>query len=91
VSLAPVTWVLITEIFPNRVRGMAVSISVSALWAASFILTYTFPLLNRALGTGGTFFCYAAVCILGFLFVLAFVPETKGRSLEQIGNSVMHS
>jgi MFS transporter, SP family, xylose:H+ symportor len=91
VSLAPITWVLITEIFPNRVRGMAVSISVSALWTSSFILTYTFPLLNRALGTGGTFFCYAVVCILGGLFVLVFVPETKGRSLEQIGNSVIRS
>jgi sugar porter (SP) family MFS transporter len=85
VSLAPITWVLITEIFPNKVRGLAVSIAVSALWASAFVLTYTFPLLNRALGTGGTFFCYGAICIFGGLFVYLFVPETKGRSLEQIG------
>ncbi len=50
-SLAPVTWVLISEIFPNRIRGVAVSISVSALWIASFILTYTFPVINRAIGS----------------------------------------
>ncbi len=89
VSLAPVTWVLITEIFPNRVRGMAVSIAVSALWAAAFLLTYTFPLLNRRLGTGGTFFCYGIICIAGGVFVFFFVPETRGRSLEQIEDSML--
>ena len=54
-SLAPVTWVLISEIFPNRIRGAAVSVAVSALWIACFLLTYTFPLLNRTLGPAGTF------------------------------------
>ncbi len=86
-SLAPVTWVLITEIFPNRVRASAVSISVAALWVASFVLTYTFPLLNQSLGTGGTFFAYGAICLVGAGFVFAAVPETKGRSLEQIEES----
>ena len=60
-TLAPVTWVLITEIFPNRVRASAVSVSVATLWVASFVLTYTFPLLNQRLGTGGTFFAYGTV------------------------------
>lgn len=83
-SLAPVTWVLISEIFPNRIRGAAVSVAVSALWIACFILTYTFPLLNRVLGPGGTFWLYAGICILGFLFILRRVPETKGKSLEQL-------
>ena len=83
-SLAPVTWVLISEIFPNRVRGLGVAISVSALWIASFILTYTFPLINRRLGSSGTFWLYAVVCIAGFIFVWKRVPETKGRTLEQI-------
>jgi len=83
-SLAPVTWVLISEIFPNRVRGLGVAISVSALWIASFILTYTFPLINRRLGSSGTFWLYALVCIAGFVFVWKRVPETKGRTLEQI-------
>ena len=68
-SLAPVTWVLISEIFPNRVRGVAVSIAVSALWIACFLLTFTFPVLNRALGASGTFWLYAAICFAGFVFV----------------------
>ncbi len=83
-TLAPVTWVLIAEIFPNRVRSQAVSAAVSALWLASFALTYTFPLLNKALGTGGIFRTYGVICLLGWALVFFFVPETKGRSLEQI-------
>ena len=83
-SLAPVTWVLISEIFPNRIRGAAVSVAVSALWIACFVLTFTFPLLNGALGPARTFWVYSAVCAVGFVFIWRSVPETKGRSLEQI-------
>jgi sugar porter (SP) family MFS transporter len=83
-SLAPVTWVLIAEIFPNRVRGTAVSVAVSALWIACFVLTFAFPLLQRSAGIAATFWIYAAICFAGFVFVRAKVPETKGRSLEQI-------
>ncbi|HAK95361.1 MAG TPA: MFS transporter [Planctomycetes bacterium] len=83
-SLAPVTWVLIAEIYPNRIRGAAVSVAVSALWIACFILTYTFPLLNERLGPAGTFWLYAAICAAGFVFIMLRVPETKGKSLEQI-------
>jgi SP family xylose:H+ symportor-like MFS transporter len=83
-SLAPVTWVLITEIFPNRVRAISISISVAALWVASFALTYTFPILNGTLGTAGTFLIYGAICLLGAVVVFLFVPETKGKSLEEI-------
>jgi sugar porter (SP) family MFS transporter len=83
-SLAPITWVLISEIFPNRIRGAAVSVAVSSLWIACFILTYTFPLLNQALGPAGTFWLYAGICAAGFVFILFCVPETKGKSLEQI-------
>lgn len=83
-TLAPVTWVLVAEIFPNRVRSQAVSAAVSALWLASFALTYTFPLLNKVLGTGGIFRTYGVICLLGWVLVFFFVPETKGRSLEQI-------
>jgi sugar porter (SP) family MFS transporter len=84
VTLAPVTWVLLSEIFPNRVRGTAMSIATTALWTACFVLTYTFPLLNRALGPARTFWIYAAVCAAGFMLVKRSVPETKGRTLEQI-------
>ena len=83
-SLAPITWVLISEIFPNRIRGAAISVAVSALWIACFILTYTFPILNGAIGTAKTFWVYAAICFAGFVFVWMKVPETKGKSLEQI-------
>jgi SP family xylose:H+ symportor-like MFS transporter len=83
-SLAPVTWVLISEIFPNRIRGTAVSIAVSALWIASFILTFTFPLILQSIGSAQTFWLYAAICFMGFVFVWRRVPETKGRTLEQI-------
>ena len=88
-SLGPVTWVLISEIFPNRVRGLAVSIAVSALWIACFVLTFTFPVLNRTLGAAGTFWLYAAICFAGFVFVKRSVPETKGRSLEEIEHDLV--
>lgn len=87
-SLAPVTWVLISEIFPNRVRASAVSVSVAALWVASFVLTYTFPMLNHLLGTSGAFLIYAGICFAGAVFVFFAVPETKGRSLEETSATV---
>ncbi len=83
-SLAPITWVVLSEIFPNRLRGMAMSIATFSLWVASFILTFTFPLLNDALGTYGTFWVYSGICILGYLFIKNRLPETKGKSLEEI-------
>jgi len=83
-TLAPVTWVVISEIFPNRIRGAAMSVSVTFLWLACFILTYTFPILNARLGAAGTFWLYAGICAAGFLLVLFRLPETKGKSLEQL-------
>ncbi len=83
-SLAPIMWVIISEIFPTAVRGVAMSIATFALWAACFVLTYTFPLLNNALGAAGTFWIYGGVCLLGFLFTYRYVPETKNKSLEEI-------
>jgi len=89
-SLAPVTWVVISEIFPNRIRGTAISVAVSALWIACFVLTYTFPLLEKTIGTGNTFWLYAAICVAGFVFVFAKLPETKNKSLEQIERELVH-
>ncbi len=83
-SLAPVAWVVISEIFPNRIRGAAMAVAVSSLWIACFILTYTFPILNAKLGPAGTFGLYAAICVAGFLFIKFKLPETKGKTLEQI-------
>jgi SP family arabinose:H+ symporter-like MFS transporter len=83
-SLGPVTWVVLSEIFPNRIRGFAMSIATFALWAACFILTYTFPLLNKLLNASGTFWLYGGICVFGFWFILKKLPETKGKSLEEI-------
>lgn len=83
-SLAPITWVILSEIFPNRIRGAAMSVSVFALWFGCFTLTYTFPLLHRNLGPAYTFWIYALICIAGFFFVKLRLPETKGKSLEEI-------
>jgi len=83
-SLAPVVWVVLSEIFPNRIRGVAMAISTTALWVASFILTYTFPIFNSGLGTSGTFFLYSIICLAGFVFILQTLPETKNKSLEEI-------
>ena len=83
-SLAPVTWVLISEIFPNHIRGLASSVAIVSLWGAYFILVFTFPILAEKLGTYGPFYLYAVICFLGFLFVLKKVRETKGKTLEEL-------
>ena len=83
-SLAPVTWVVLSEIFPNRVRGATMSIATTSLWIACTILTFTFPFLNRHLNSFGSFWLYAAICVAGFIFIKTKLPETKGKSLEQI-------
>lgn len=83
-SLAPVTWVLIAEIFPNHIRARATTIAVVALWAAYFVLVFTFPILAQKMGAYGPFYMYAGICVLGFLFVRARITETKGKTLEEI-------
>lgn len=88
-SLAPITWVVIAEIFPNRIRGLAMSIAVLSLWAACTALTLTFPILNRTLGPHGTFWLYSAICVVGFLVIALALPETKGKSLEQIEQELL--
>ena len=90
-SLAPVTWVVISEIFPNRIRGAAMSLAVMALWIACFILTATFPMLNSLLGAAGTFWLYAGVCVAGGIFVFWKLPETKGQTLEEIESALVDS
>lgn len=86
-SLAPVTWVLISEIFPNKIRGLASSIAVVSLWGAYFILVFTFPVLAKYLGTFGPFYLYAVICFIGFLFIKSKVKETKGQTLEELENN----
>jgi len=83
-TLAPVIWVVLSEIFPNKIRGAAMSVATTALWIACFVLTYTFPILNKTLNASGTFWLYAFICLSGFLFILKKLPETKGKRLEEV-------
>ena len=83
-TLAPIVWVILSEIFPNRIRGAAMSIAAIALWIGNFSLTFTFPSIKENLGWTLNFWLYAAICILGFMVIKFKLPETKGKSLEQI-------
>jgi sugar porter (SP) family MFS transporter len=83
-TLAPVTWVLLSEIFPNKVRSTGMSVATTFLWSACFVLTYTFPILNQSLGSARIFWLYALICLIGFGMIFKWVPETKGRTLEAI-------
>lgn len=83
-TLAPITWIVISEIFPTRIRARGMAISTFALWGASFVLTYTFPILNSSLGAYGIFWLYGFICVAGFLFIKKNLPETKGKTLEEI-------
>jgi SP family arabinose:H+ symporter-like MFS transporter len=82
-TLAPVTWVLISEIFPTKVRTRAVSIATGMLWVACFSLAYGFPVLIELLDAPQTFFLFSFICLTYFFILLKFVPETKGKTLEQ--------
>lgn len=84
IGLGPVFWLLISEIFPLQARGTAMSIATVANWAANFLITLLFLGLVDVLGQSGTFWLFAAIGIIAFLFTLRLVPETKGLTLEQI-------
>jgi len=83
-TLGPVTWVILSEIFPNRIRGSALGLATLALWIANFFTTFLFPIMNQHLGLSVTFLIHAGICLIYFFFVRANVPETKGKSLEEI-------
>lgn len=84
VSLGPVTWVMISEVFPNNVRGKAMSISIVSLWLACFFVALLFPILLEKIGIGNTFLVFAFFSFVSLLFNLKFVKETKGKELEEI-------
>ncbi len=88
-TLGPVTWTLLSEIFPNRVRGVAMSICTFALWVGCCTLTFSFPSMNAALGSSGTFWIYSAICFCAFVFLYRRCPETKGKSLEELEHELV--
>ena len=90
-TLGPVTWTLLAEIFPNRVRGIAMATCTFALWVGCCTLTFSFPSMNAALGSSGTFWIYSAICVCAFLFLFRRCPETKGKSLEQLEKELVKS
>lgn len=83
-TLGPVTWTLLAEIFPHRVRGIAMATCTFALWVGCCTLTFSFPSMNAALGSSGTFWIYSAICACAFVFLWNRCPETKSKSLEQL-------
>ena len=83
-TLGPVTWTLLAEIFPNRIRGVAMAACTFALWVGCCTLTFSFPSMNAALGSSGTFWVYSAICACAFVFLLRRCPETKGKTLEEL-------
>ena len=83
-TLGPVTWTLLAEIFPHRVRGIAMATCTFALWVGCCTLTFSFPSMNAALGSSGTFWIYSAICVCAFIFLFRRCPETKGKSLEEL-------
>ncbi len=86
-SMGPVVWVIISEIFPNRIRGRAMSMATVCLWASTYLVSQIFPILIDTAGSAFTFWFFAAMCVLTIFFVTGIVPETKGRSLEEIEES----
>lgn len=85
-AMGPVGWLFCSEIFPNKLRGRAMSVAALTVWISCYAVAQTFPMLNDSphIGPAKTFWTYAAVSLFSFVFVLALVPETKGRTLEQI-------
>ncbi len=87
VGLGPGVWVVIAELFPTRIRGRAMSIATVSLWAACILITATFLSLVEAVGSTGAFWVYAAMSVLNLVLIARVMPETKGRSLEEIERS----
>jgi SP family arabinose:H+ symporter-like MFS transporter len=91
-SMAPVTWLLMTEIFPNSMRSKGMAVASTALWLASFLANLAFPLMTEFSerhwrSAAGAFWFFALICIGTFVFCYKLVPETKGKTLEEIGSS----
>ena len=90
-TLGPVTWTLLAEIFPNRIRGVAMATCTFALWVGCCTLTFSFPSMNAALGSNGTFWTYSLICLCAFVFLWNRCPETKGKSLEQLEQELVEN
>jgi MFS transporter, SP family, arabinose:H+ symporter len=90
-TLGPVTWVLLSEIFPNRIRGNAMSVATVCLWIANFFTTASFPIMKDRWGLSIVFLIHGVICLVYFVFVTSTVPETKGKSLEEIEKELVRN
>ena len=90
-TLGPVTWTLLAEIFPHKIRGIAMATCTFALWVGCCTLTFSFPSMNAALGSSGTFWIYSAICFCAFVFLLQRCPETRGKSLEELEKELVNN
>lgn len=86
-SWGPVVWVLLGEIFSNRIRGTALAVAASAQWVANFVITMTFPMLLASIGLGGAYGVYTLGALLSFFFVLKWIKETRGKTLEEMSGN----
>ena len=83
-AMGPMPWIIISEIFPARIRGRAASVGILTLWVAIYVVAQSFPMLKASVGLTVTYFIYSGCSLISFLFVLLVLPETKGKTLEQI-------
>ena len=83
-SLGPVTWVLVSEIFPNKLRSKAMSVSIVSLWLTNFLLILVFPVILNRFGGAAAFLLFDIMCVILLLFTIFKVPETRGKSLEEL-------
>ena len=84
ISLGPLTFVVVAEIFPNHIRGRAMSVAIFFLWLSVYVVSQTFPMLLESIGSAYTFWIYMITSVMAFIFIWKVVPETKGKTLEQI-------
>ncbi|MDF1576117.1 MAG: sugar porter family MFS transporter [Bacteroidales bacterium] len=89
-TLAPVTWVVLSEIFPNKVRGAAMAVATFALWTGNLLLAYFFPLINNKIHASGSFWLFSLICVAGFFYIKARLIETRGKSLEEIEKALLN-
>jgi major inositol transporter-like SP family MFS transporter len=83
-AISPVTWLMLSEIFPLKLRGIGMGVTVFCLWITNFLVGFSFPILLSGVGLSTTFFIFAVLGIAAITFVNKFLPETKGKSLEQL-------
>jgi len=90
-AMGPIVWVVMAEIFPTRIRGRAMAIATVILWFSDFLVSLTFPVIADRFNESSAFWLYALMCIIDFIFMLLVLPETKGKTLEEIERRWLHN